>query len=116
MCCMQLQSKSVADLIRAPTQKSSEALFMRNYDTASTADLRVEFKTPEGSTVFEETYRVGSQATEIVDLPVSPGSYEVTVRLNSTTSDSDTCRIGDDPTELAYVETGNGVVSVVSGI
>jgi len=113
---MQLQSKSASDPIRVPTQKSSEALFMRNYDAASTAELSVELETPEGSTVFEETYRVDSQATEIVDLPVSPGSYEVTVRLNSTTSDSDTCCIGDDPTELAYVETGNGVVSVVSGI
>jgi hypothetical protein len=113
---MQLQSKSAADPTPTTSQQSTEALFIRNYDANSAADLTVAVEDLEGNTVFEEAYHVEPLITEIVDLPLSPGGYKVTVTLDSTASDSDVCRIGDDPTALASVETGNGVVSVVNGV
>ncbi|MFB6292881.1 MAG: hypothetical protein ABEH60_01290 [Halonotius sp.] len=113
---MQLQSRSAADAASTVDQQSTEGLFIRNYDANRAADLTVEIEDLDGNTVFEEAYHIEPLITEVVDLPLSPDPYQVTVSLDSAASDSDVCRIGDDPTELAYVETGNGVVSVVNGV
>ncbi|ESS09637.1 MAG: hypothetical protein A07HN63_00442 [uncultured archaeon A07HN63] len=113
---MQLQSRSAADAASTVEQQSTEGLFIRNYDANRAADLTVEIEDLDGNTVFDEEYHIEPLITEVVDLPLSPDAYQVTVSLDSAVSDSDVCRIGDDPTELAYVETGNGVISVVNGV
>jgi len=113
---MQLQSRSAADAAPTVDQQSTEGLFIRNYDANNAAELTVEIEDLDGATVFEEEYHIDALITEVADLPLSPAPYQVTVSLDSGAFDSDVCRIGDDPTELAYVETGNGVVSVVNGV
>jgi len=113
---MQLQTRSAA-AEPAPTtdQQRTDGLVVRNYDANRAADLTVEIADLDGTTVLEAEYHVEPLVTEVVDLPLSSGTYRVTATLEGSATDSDHCHIGDEPTELAYVETGNGVVSVADG-
>ena len=114
---MQLQSSPHAsDSAPDSDQQTSEALFIRNYDSSNTADLTVQFNDNDGNTIFGDRYQIDPLITKLIDIPLSPGGYRVTVLLDTGTSDSAVCHITDDPTALAAVETGNGVVSVVDGL
>jgi len=106
--------------LATPTQQSTtspdatctDALLLRNYEGASpvTIDIAVG---DDSQPVCETTVTLDPLTIERVDLPVAPGEYRVT----ATTADSDataTCDLGDAPTALAFVETGNGIVSVVN--
>ena len=104
--------------LATPTQQSTtpeatctDALLFRNYEGANpvTVDVTVS---DDGQPVCETTVTLDPLTIESVDLPVAPGEYRVT----ATTADSAaaaTCDLGDAPTALAFVEAGNGIVSVV---
>jgi len=105
--------------LATPTQQSTtppeatctDALLLRNYEGANpvTVDITVS---DDGQPVCETTVTLDPLTIETVDLPVTPGEYRVT----ATTADSAaaaTCDLGDAPTALAFVEAGNGIVSVV---
>jgi hypothetical protein len=93
---------------------SEDALLLRNYDSDTAADITVTFEDPNGSTVHRTTYRITPLTTRSVDVPVAAGEYRVSANMGSESSVAAACRIGDEPLELASVEIGNGVVSVVS--
>lgn len=63
--------------------------------------------------VCQRTITLDPLTIESVDLPVAPGEYRVTAATGNSEAAA-TCTLGDKPTELAFVEAGNGVVSVVN--
>ena len=103
--------------LATPTQQSTtpatctDALLLRNYEGASSVTIDV-IVSDDGQALCETTVTLEPLTIESIDLPVAPGEYRVT----ATTADSDataTCELGDAPTALAFVEAGNGIVSVV---
>lgn len=108
---MELQAPQQSD----ETHPSCEdALLLRNYDSDAAADITVTFEEPNGHSVYRNTYRISPLSTRSVDIPVAAGEYRVSAKTGSDSSVTAACRIGDGPLELASVEIGNGVVSVVS--
>lgn len=109
------------ELQATPPQQSDEthpscedALLLRNYDSDAAANITVTFEEPNGHSVYRNTYRITPLSTRSVDVPVAAGEYRVSAKTDSDSSGTAACRIGDGPLELASVEIGNGVVSVVS--
>lgn len=105
-----------------PTQRSTtpseavctDALLLRNYEGASPVTIDIAIS-DDGQPVCETTVTLEPLTIESIDLPVAPGEY----RLTAATADSDAtaiCELGDAPTALAFVEAGNGIVSVVDEV
>ena len=114
---MQLQTRSAtAETPSTADRQGTEALLIRNYDANRVADLTVEIADLDESIVFDEKYQIKPLITEVVDLPLSRGTYQVSVTLDESVTHSTPCYIGYGPTELACIETGNGVVSVTDGL
>lgn len=112
--------------LATPTQQSTtpsestctDALLLRNYEGASPVTIKLTVSdddqpvSDDSQPVHETTVTLDPLTIESIDLPVAPGEYRVT----ATTAASDavaTCDLGDAPTALAFVEAGNGIVSVV---
>jgi hypothetical protein len=92
------------------------ALLLRNYDDTEAAVLTVTVADPNDEIVHTETYTVGPLITRTVDLPLADGVYSVSARTGLKSSTCPRCWLSDEPTEIAAVETGNGVISVVEGV
>jgi len=105
--------------LASPTQQSatspeptcSDALCLRNYEGAGSVSIDVTLS-EDGQPVHETTVTLDPLTIESVDLPVAPGEYHVTATTDDA-HDTAICALGDEPTALAFVEAGNGVVSVV---
>ena len=94
-----------------PDQLCTNALLLRNYEGAQPVTITVTIS-DDGTTVYETTVTLEPLSLKSLDVPVAPGDY----RVQAATDDSDTaatCTLGTAPTELAFVEAGNGIVSVV---
>ena len=94
-----------------PEQCCTDALLLRNYEGAQTVTVDVTIS-DDGTPVHETTVTLEPLTIESLDLPIAPGDY----RVQAATGGSDaaaTCTLGTAPTELAFVEAGNGIVSVV---
>jgi len=89
----------------------TDALLLRNYEGASPVTIDVTVS-DDGQPVCETTVTLEPLTIESVDLPVAPGEYRVTALIDESQAAA-TCTLGDEPTALAFVEAGNGVVSVV---
>lgn len=117
LCCMQLQTRSAtAETPSTADRQGTEALLIRNHDANRVADLTVEIADLDESIVFDEKYQIKPLITEVVDLPLSRGTYQVSVTLDESVIHSTSCYIGYGPMELACIEIGNGVVSVTDGL
>jgi len=105
--------------LASPTQQSptpdestcTDALLLRNYEGASSVSIDVVVS-DDSQKVCERTVTLDPLTIESVDLPVASGEYHVTAATDDARATA-TCALGDEPTALAFVEAGNGVVSVV---
>lgn len=95
----------------APEQTCTDALLLRNYEGATAVSIDVVVS-DDGQPVHETTVTLDPLTIESVDLPIAPGEYCVTALIDESQAAA-TCTLGDEPTALAFVEAGNGVVSVV---
>jgi hypothetical protein len=95
----------------APEQTCTDALLLRNYEGATAVSIDVAVS-DDGQPVHETTVTLDPLTIESVDLPIAPGEYCVTALIDESQAAA-TCTLGDEPTALAFVEAGNGVVSVV---
>lgn len=94
-----------------PEQTCANALLLRNYDGANRVTIEVTIS-DEGHPVHETTVTLDPLTIDSVDLPIAPGDYQLRVATTDS-DDAATCTLGDSPTALAFVEAGNGIVSVV---
>jgi hypothetical protein len=95
----------------APDQTCTDALLLRNYEGAQPVTVDVTIS-DDGTPVHETTVTLDPLTLKSIDLPIAPGDY----RVQAATDDNDAasiCTLGTAPTELAFVEAGNGIVSVV---
>ncbi len=100
-----------------PTQfVSDQSLVVRNYDGATAHELRVSFVGPDGEEAFARTVTVEPLGMVTVETRLERAVYRVEARLDDDESDSTECLVGSGPNETAFVETGNGTVSVVEGL
>ena len=95
----------------APEQTCTDALLLRNYEGATAVSIDIVVS-DDGQPVHETTVTLDPLTIESVDLPIAPGEYCVTALIDESQAAA-TCKLGDEPTALAFVEAGNGVVSVV---
>ncbi len=98
------------------TDRTSDALVLRNHGHDDAVTLTLTIETLDGTTVFEERYRLSPLTTRVLDVPVAPGTYRVAATIDTKRPQDGVCALGDSPTRAACVETGNGVVSVVDGV
>ena len=89
----------------------TNALCLRNYEGASSVTIDVTLS-QDGQPVHEMTVTLDPLTIESVDVPVAPGDYHVQAATDDNAAAS-VCTLGTAPTELAFVEAGNGIVSVV---
>ena len=95
----------------SPEQRCTDALLLRNYEGAQTVAVDVTI-TDEHTTVYETTVSLDPLTIKSIDLPIAPGDYRVQAATDGNAAAS-VCTLGTAPTELAFVEAGNGIVSVV---
>lgn len=94
-----------------PDPTCTDALLLRNYEGATAVSIDVVVS-DDGQPIHETTITLDPLTIESVDLPVAPGEYRVTAVIDQSQA-ATTCTLGDEPTALAFIEAGNGVVSVV---
>lgn len=107
------RSTTVPD--RTRSQSKTESLVLRNYDGLCTQMLTVTCRDCDGDVAFDRTVPVDPGETVSIHTHFERGVYRVEVRLDDDTTATAACLIGDDPTECALIETGNGTVSVTDG-
>ena len=94
-----------------PEQTCADALLLRNYEGAQTVTVDVTIS-DDGTPVHETTVTLDPLTLKSIDLPIAPGDYRVQAATDDNAAAS-VCTLGTAPTELAFVEAGNGIVSVV---
>lgn len=94
----------------------SEDLFIRNYDPFRGYALRVTVNGADGAPVLDETYYLQPGGIKSVADRLSPGEYEVAVRLDSYRRKTADCRVSPSPEQTIHVELGNGTVSLTEGL
>ncbi len=93
-----------------------DAVVLRNYDHDVAVALTITVEDLDGTTVFEDRYCLPPLTTEVIDLPLSVGTYRVAAAIGDKPSAETVCALGNEATRAACVETGNGIVSVVDGL
>jgi hypothetical protein len=99
----------------APQYVDDETIVLRSYDGSRTRTATVRLLAGD-DTVFERTYRLPPLSVVSVHLRLDRGVYRVDARLDADHADSAECLLGSAPTETAFVEVGNGLVSVAEGV
>jgi len=94
----------------SPEQRCTDALLLRNYEGAQRVTVDVTIS--DENTVYETTVSLDPLTIKSIDLPIAPGDYRVQAATDGNAAAS-ICTLGTAPTELAFVEAGNGIVSVV---
>lgn len=95
---------------------TDESLVLRNYDSAPTPELTVQFTDDSGKTVFERTYSLHAREAVSVSTRLRRAVYRVTVTVDGEKRASVDCLIGSGLDETALVEIGNGLTSASEGV
>jgi hypothetical protein len=93
---------------------TDERLVLRSYDGAETQRVTVRLRAGD-DVVAERSYALPPLSVTSVRLRLDRGVYRVDARLDGASDDAE-CLLGDAPTETAFVEIGNGLVSVAEGV
>lgn len=94
---------------------TDQCLLIRNYDGSTTHQVQVRFIDSSYETAFDRTITMTPLEAKTVEARLERGIYRVEAQLDNEATDSAQCLIGSGANELAVVETGNGIISVVDG-
>lgn len=94
---------------------SRETVAIRNYDGTDTHEVTIRLRDADDEVVVSRTKTVPPQGVVLISEPVERGVYCVEVHIGGACLASTECLLGRGPTEIALVELGNGVASVVEG-
>jgi hypothetical protein len=94
---------------------SRETVAIRNYDGTDTHKVTIRLRDADDEVVVSRTKTVPPQGVVLISESVERGVYCVEVHIGGACLASTECLLGRGPTEIALVELGNGVASVVEG-
>jgi hypothetical protein len=109
-------SDTVSSIEEEQPVVSDEAIVLRNYDSTVVHDVTVRVLDASGDVTLSRTSTVPPQTVVSVREPLRRGPYRVEARVGNECLDSTECLIGSGPDEVALIEVGNGIVSVVEGV
>ncbi len=94
---------------------ATSGLVLRNYNHTTKVGLTLTITDGTGEVIVEDQHMLKPLTTVVPTLHLPAGEYQITATIDDTAATTETCTLGESVQKTAYVETGNGVVSIVDG-